>query len=31
MDPAAFERAWEHGKRLDPDVAVAMAVGLVDA
>ena len=26
LDPAAFERAWEQGKRLTPDAAVAMAV-----
>ena len=26
LDPAAFERAWERGKRLDQDAAVAMAV-----
>jgi len=26
LDPAAFERAWERGKRLTPDTAVARAV-----
>jgi hypothetical protein len=26
LDPAAFERAWERGKRMTPDAAVAMAL-----
>jgi tetratricopeptide (TPR) repeat protein len=26
LDPAAFERAWERGKRLTPDDAVAIAI-----
>jgi tetratricopeptide (TPR) repeat protein len=26
LDPAAFDRAWDRGKRLSPDVAVAMAL-----
>jgi hypothetical protein len=26
LDPVAFEQAWERGKRLNPDAAVAMAL-----
>jgi predicted ATPase/class 3 adenylate cyclase len=31
LDPAAFDEAWERGRRLDPDAAVAMALGSVTA